>query len=130
MGAESEQVGWQGAHADHLTHESGRMAGTIATYEVNRKVNHTHDVNRSDHARPRLSPLVIGYPAPPVTFRWQLRTRIAEGGMGPLHLFAGTGRRHAGAPSGGCSSTRGLYSTSWMRPSKVRCSIISRATSG
>jgi ATP-dependent DNA ligase len=40
------------------------------------------------------------------------------------------GRRHAGAPSGGCSSTRGLYSTSWMRPSKVRCSIISRATSG
>ena len=38
--------------------------------------------------------------------------------------------RHAGAPSGGCSSTRGLYSTSWMRPSKVRCSIISRATSG
>jgi hypothetical protein len=41
-----------------------------------------------------------------------------------------TGRRHAGAPSGGCSSTRGLYSTSWMRPSKVRCSIISRATSG
>jgi hypothetical protein len=27
--------------------------------------------------------------------------------------------RHAGAPSGGCSSTRGLYSTSWMRPSKV-----------
>lgn len=41
-----------------------------------------------------------------------------------------TGRRHAGTPSGGCSSTRGLYSTSWMRPSKVRCSIISRATSG
>lgn len=41
-----------------------------------------------------------------------------------------TGRRHAGAPSGGGSSTRGLYSTSWMRPSKVRCSIISRATSG
>ncbi|MBB5085262.1 epoxide hydrolase N-terminal domain-containing protein [Nonomuraea endophytica] len=41
-----------------------------------------------------------------------------------------TGRRHAGAPSGGCSSTRGLYSTSWMRPSKRRCSIISRATSG
>ncbi|MFJ6784355.1 hypothetical protein [Streptomyces yangpuensis] len=37
---------------------------------------------------------------------------------------------HAGTPSGGCSSTRGLYSTSWMRPSKVRCSIISRATSG
>jgi len=34
------------------------------------------------------------------------------------------------APSGRCSSTRGLYSTSWMRPSKVRCSIISRATSG
>src|SRR4051812_38834801 len=25
-----------------------------------------------------------------------------------------TGRRHAGAPSGGCSSTRGWYSTSWM----------------
>lgn len=41
-----------------------------------------------------------------------------------------TGRRHAGTPSGGCSSTRGLYSTSWMRPSKVRCSVISRATSG
>ena len=41
-----------------------------------------------------------------------------------------TVRRHAGAPSGGCSSTRGLYSTSWTRPSKVRCSIISRATSG
>lgn len=41
-----------------------------------------------------------------------------------------TGRGHAGTPSGGCSSTRGLYSTSWMRPSKVRCSIISRATSG
>ena len=28
--------------------------------------------------------------------------------------------RQAGVPSGGCSSTRGLYSTSWMRPSKVR----------
>ncbi|WP_405697802.1 alpha/beta hydrolase [Streptomyces sp. NBC_01185] len=41
-----------------------------------------------------------------------------------------TGRHHAGTPSGGCSSTRGLYSTSWMRPSKVRCWIISRATSG
>src|SRR3954451_18428253 len=41
-----------------------------------------------------------------------------------------TGRRQAGVPSGGCSSSRGLYSTSWMRPSKVRCSIISRATSG
>ena len=40
------------------------------------------------------------------------------------------GERHAGALSGGCSSTRGLYSTNWMRPSKVRCSIISRATSG
>jgi hypothetical protein len=39
-------------------------------------------------------------------------------------------RRHAGAPRGGRSSTRGLYSTSRMRPSKVRCSIISRATSG
>lgn len=49
-------------------------------------------------------------------------------GGGVRHLR--TGRRHAGAPSGGCSSTRGLYSTSWMRPSKVRCSIISRATSG
>lgn len=32
--------------------------------------------------------------------------------------------------SGGCSSTRGRYSTSWMLPSKVRLSIISRATSG
>ncbi len=41
-----------------------------------------------------------------------------------------TGRCHAGAPSGGCSSTRVLYSTSWMRPSKVRCSVISRAMSG
>ncbi|GHJ93373.1 hypothetical protein SNE510_28920 [Streptomyces sp. NE5-10] len=37
---------------------------------------------------------------------------------------------HSGTCSGGWSSTRGLYSTSWMRPSKVRCSIISRATSG
>ena len=52
----------------------------------------------------------------------------AAGGDGVRHRR--TGRRHAGAPSGGCSSTRGLYSTSWMRPSKVRCSIISRATSG
>jgi hypothetical protein len=50
----------------------------------------------------------------------------AEPFAGPLL----TARRHAGVPSGGCSSTRGLYSTSWMRPSKVRCSIISRATSG
>ena len=33
-------------------------------------------------------------------------------------------------PSGGCSSTWGRYSTSWMLPSKVRLSIISRATSG
>jgi hypothetical protein len=49
---------------------------------------------------------------------------------GPCAGLLRTGRRHAGAPSGGCSSTRGLYSTSWMRPSKVRCSIISRATSG
>ena len=49
---------------------------------------------------------------------------------GPCAGLLWTGRRHAGAPSGGCSSTRGLYSTSWMRPSKVRCSIISRATSG
>ena len=49
-------------------------------------------------------------------------------GGGVRHLRKG--RRHAGPPSGGCSSTRGLYSTSWMRPSKVRCSIISRATSG
>jgi hypothetical protein len=32
--------------------------------------------------------------------------------------------------SGGCSSTRGRYSTSWIRPSKVRWSIMSRATSG
>ncbi len=37
---------------------------------------------------------------------------------------------HAVRSSGGCSSTRGRYSTSWMRPSKVRLSIISRATSG
>ena len=37
---------------------------------------------------------------------------------------------HAVGSSGGCSSTRGRYSTSWMRPSKVRLSIISRATSG
>lgn len=42
----------------------------------------------------------------------------------------GRGGGHTGMPSGGCSSTRGLYSTSWIRPSKVRCSIISRATSG
>ncbi len=32
-------------------------------------------------------------------------------------------------PSGGCSSTRGRYSTSGMLPSKVRLSIISSATS-
>lgn len=31
-----------------------------------------------------------------------------------------TRRRHPGTPSGGCSSTRGLYSTNWMRPSNVR----------
>lgn len=56
-----------------------------------------------------------------------LRTRRRRPGGRPDRR---TGRRHAGTPSGGCSSTRGLYSTSWMRPSKVRCSIISRATSG
>lgn len=56
------------------------------------------------------------------------RGATSTAGGGVRHLR--TGRRHAGAPSGGCSSTRGLYSTSWMRPSKVRCSIISRATSG
>ncbi|GAA2136505.1 hypothetical protein GCM10009802_45380 [Streptomyces synnematoformans] len=39
-------------------------------------------------------------------------------------------KRHAGAPSGGCSSRRGLYSTIWVRPSKVRWSVMSRATSG
>jgi hypothetical protein len=33
-------------------------------------------------------------------------------------------------PSGGCSSTLGRYSTSWMLPSNVRLSIISNATSG
>jgi hypothetical protein len=38
------------------------------------------------------------------------------------------GRGHGS--SGGCSRTRGRYSTSWVRPSKVRWSIISRATSG
>src|SRR5690606_15554027 len=32
--------------------------------------------------------------------------------------------------SGGRSSTRGLYSTSWSPPSNVRCSVISSATSG
>ena len=60
------------------------------------------------------------------------RTTHAQGGglTDVDRKRTGTGRRHAGAPSGGCSSTRGLYSTSWMRPSKVRCSIISRATSG
>src|SRR5262245_37294486 len=31
---------------------------------------------------------------------------------------------------GGWSRTRGRYSTSWMRPSKVRLSIMSSATSG
>ena len=41
-----------------------------------------------------------------------------------------TPSNHAVELSGGCSSTRGRYSTSWMRPSKVRLSIISRATSG
>ena len=56
--------------------------------------------------------------------------RVSSLRCGPCAGLLWTGRRHAGAPSGGCSSTRGLYSTSWMRPSKVRCSIISRATSG
>ena len=84
------------------------------------------------------------------TRRWQAGSTSAESGScqikaprergaagaacpppcGPCAGLLWTGRRHAGAPSGGCSSTRGLYSTSWMRPSKVRCSIISRATSG
>ena len=41
-----------------------------------------------------------------------------------------SGWRHAVGLSGGCSSTSGRYSTSWMRPSKVRLSIMSRATSG
>ena len=39
-------------------------------------------------------------------------------------------RPQAVGARGGPSSTRGRYSTSWMRPSKVRCSIILRATSG
>ena len=42
----------------------------------------------------------------------------------------GCSSRHAVGPTGGWSSTRGRYSTSWMRLSKVRWSIISRATSG
>ena len=33
-------------------------------------------------------------------------------------------------PSGGCSSTVGRYSTSWILPSNVRLSIIFKATSG
>ena len=47
-----------------------------------------------------------------------------------LSLAAGSWRHHAVGSSGGRSRTRGRYSTSWMRPSKVRLSIISRATSG
>jgi hypothetical protein len=39
-------------------------------------------------------------------------------------------RHHAVGASGGRSSTRGRYSTIWMRPSNVRWSIMSRATSG
>lgn len=57
----------------------------------------------------------------------RLRARRRRPGGRPDRWAGG---RHAGTPSGGCSSTRGLYSTSWMRPSNVRWSIISRATSG
>src|SRR5687768_18210091 len=39
-------------------------------------------------------------------------------------------RPQAVGARGGPSSTRGRYSTSWVRPSKVRWSIMSSATSG
>jgi hypothetical protein len=53
----------------------------------------------------------------------------------PMELWLTAGDPSPGdimrwASSGGCSRTRGRYSTSWMRPSKVRLSVISRATSG
>jgi hypothetical protein len=51
--------------------------------------------------------------------------RLAPATRAHSQVFA-----HAVVASGGCSSTRGRYSTSWMRSSKVRLSIISRATSG
>jgi hypothetical protein len=47
-----------------------------------------------------------------------------------LTVGGSTLANHPSGWSGGCSSTLGRYSTSWMRPSKVRLSIISRATSG
>ncbi len=71
----------------------------------------------SPHVRSRARPPRPGRPLP----RMSAPARRSPSGGRPSQ---------AGAPSGGCSSTRGRYSTSWMRPSNVRCPIISRATSG
>jgi 2-polyprenyl-3-methyl-5-hydroxy-6-metoxy-1,4-benzoquinol methylase len=72
-------------------------------------------------------------------FHWMDRRTVAancHAALEPAGVLAvlgnptGSWRHHAVGSSGGCSRTRGRYSTSWMRPSKVRLSIISRATSG
>jgi hypothetical protein len=68
---------------------------------------------------------------------------IGHNGLRPLGRDGNAGRNDGSAcgpgatisqpvavPSGGCSSTLGRYSTSWMLPSNVRLSIISSATSG
>ena len=61
--------------------------------------------------------------------RWGAQRHRATPGRAGAHRL-GDWRHHAVGSSGGCSRTLGRYSTSWMRPSKVRLSIISRATSG
>jgi hypothetical protein len=67
---------------------------------------------------------------------------IGHDGLGPIGLDGDAGRNDGSvcepgasaqpvvAPSGECSSTLGRYSTSWMLPSNVRLSVISKATSG
>ena len=67
---------------------------------------------------------------------WRVESPRERASSGPSG-FAPTAPRSPGSPiydavgsSGACSSTRGRYSTSWMRPSKVRLSIMSSATSG
>ena len=104
--------------ADSTPQSSHRGAPNTRLHSTRRqdRQQHAAESGSSFRSRRRAS---AARPAPRVLLR---------AGLAPALLW--TGRRHAGAPSGGCSSTRGLYSTSWMRPSKVRCSIISRATSG